>query len=155
MTATPNGVRRSFDAFNGQVRLWFMPYPTVYWRVVLDRLEADQPREQWDNGKNPYAMVAGMIVECEALVETDVLTPDAQGFLHFWANRTGNIVADYDLYIHYASADSMIDVHQGYMATRMILPQAAQELQQERPDAETHPETSRAGGKRSRRKSPR
>jgi len=155
MTPTLNGLRRSYDGFNGQLRLWFMPYATVYWRIVYDRLNADEPREQWHDSKGAYAMAVGMIVDCEALVDKDALTPDVQGFLHFWNRRSGDIIADYDLFIHCVSADGMSDIHAGFVTTRMILPQADEVLHQERPDAETDPETRRAGEKRSRKKSPR
>jgi hypothetical protein len=155
MTATLNGLRRSYDAFEGGLRLWFMPYTTVYWRVVYDRLVADQPAEDWHYSKGAYAMTVGSIVDCEVLGDVAALNLDAQGFLHFWRNRTGDIVADYDLFAHSCSMNSMTDLQQGYTETRMIIPQAAKELQQERPDAETDPETLRAGGKRSRKKSPR
>jgi len=155
MTMALNGLRRSYDAFGGQLRLWFMPYATVYWRIVLERLTSNEPQEQWHYSKSAYVMAVGMIVDCEALVDEGTMIPDAAGLLHFFTHRSGDVVADYDLFIKTVSLESMTELQQGYDATRIKLPKAAPELQQNRPDDENDPEPSRAGGKRGRNKSPR
>jgi hypothetical protein len=149
-----NGLAKTYDAFDGQLRLSMMPYNTMKTKHYLTHMR-ELYGDELENSPATYAMVMGAWVDCEMLADENDLTPDAQGLLYFWQHRTGDKTKDYEAFHSVLSIASFDVLWEAYASTRAKISKASVELHGGMPLAEDDPLPISVGRKSGKKKSSR
>jgi hypothetical protein len=146
-----NGLAKRVKLYDDQLEVAFLPYLTLKVRLNYQAMEVVLPSEDWDIQRRAFITSVGTLVDVVKL--TDTLDYRSEGLLHFWLNRTGDVVQDFELFLDVVALEAVDDFHEAYNATRAVLPKADPVLHEGMPDEDLDPEVSSAGGKRSKKKS--
>ena len=150
-----NGLTKRVEIYDGQVAFHFLPFATLKTRIML----ADFEKAITEAGRDYAANERGYINATHAISQVEKLTdtPDyrARCLLYWWENRSLDLVADYDPWVAVMADDARTELFQAWIKNLETLPAAKEALHEGRPDPVQDPESSSAGGKRGKKKSPR
>jgi hypothetical protein len=149
-----NGLAKSHDVFDGQLRLSMIPYNTVLTKITHIRMQ-ELYGDDLSSIQGAFALIMGVWVECELLVDESELSLPSRGLWYFWQNRTGDVTKDYDIFTRVLHIDISEILYEAYESTRDEIPKASPELSKEMPLVEDDPLPTSAGGKRGKKKSSR
>ena len=145
-----NGLAKTINILDGQLEATFLPYETLRTRIAYQKVNSEFLSEDWRRG---YVSVVSCLLDLKPLTET--LDFRAASLMHWWREREDDFLVAFNLFQDVVAEQALIALANAYTETRAKLPMADPILHEGMPDEELEPESLRAGGKRSKRRSSR
>lgn len=115
--ANAKELARSYSAFGGSVVFHMLPWNTIMFSVVTDKLEKllGKKAQAFDPVERFFPAAESITIDIEFIGE---LSPEVQGLRAYWQDRNGDTAANFDNYLRYLSDAVWLEWFTAYGETR-------------------------------------
>lgn len=115
--ANAKELARKYVAFEGQVTFWMLPWNTIMFSVVTEKLEKmlGKKAAAFDPVERFFPAAESITVDIEFNGE---LSPEVQGLRLYWQSRNGNTADNFENYLTFLSDAVWLQWFSAYGETR-------------------------------------